>query len=290
MKTVRLSSPDDILDQLPQLEQEADYVVADGPGSNTETSRALLLRADLARGAVQSQHAGSTRLAQATKALKHAQDIRKGQPQALIVLSMVGKTYRLTQDMKDAAATLDLRWPRPPSRSSKFTPTRRDRAPSSGTWARAAARPPRKCAPCAVKPCRRRSPPKEPGGVPKPRWDERKRRGAMAARRPLVEGLKAENAVERALEEEFVYNSGPKKEPAPKPQPGAPAVETQAGKGRAESSAGRVPLTVRFRADYAAVLKRASLERQLQGIQPYTLQDILEEALEPWLRTHGYLS
>ena len=29
------------------------------------------------------------------------------QPRAVIVLSMVGKTYRLTQDMKDAAAALE---------------------------------------------------------------------------------------------------------------------------------------------------------------------------------------
>jgi len=111
----------------------------------------------------------------------------------------------------------------------------------------------------------------------------------MAARRPLVDGLKTENAVDRSLEEEFVYNGGPQSETATKPQPSAPASESGAGKGRAESSAGRVPLTVRFRADYAAALKRASLERQLQGIRPNTLQAILEEALEPWLRDHGCL-
>src|SRR5262245_20710923 len=46
VKTVRLENPDQILDQLPQLGQEADFVIADGPGSNTETSRALLLRTD----------------------------------------------------------------------------------------------------------------------------------------------------------------------------------------------------------------------------------------------------
>jgi chromosome partitioning protein len=109
MKTVRLSGPDEILDQLPQLEQEADFIVADGPGSNTETSRALLLRADLAVVPCKASMLEVRALAQATKALKHAQDIRKGQPKALIVLSMVGKTYRLTQDMKDAASTLHLR-------------------------------------------------------------------------------------------------------------------------------------------------------------------------------------
>ena len=47
-------------------------------------------------------------LAQATNVLRQAQDIRGGQPRAMIVLSMVGKTYRLTQDMKDAAAALEL--------------------------------------------------------------------------------------------------------------------------------------------------------------------------------------
>jgi hypothetical protein len=111
----------------------------------------------------------------------------------------------------------------------------------------------------------------------------------MAARRPLVEGLKTENVVDRSLEEQFVYNSSPKSETATKPQPSLPATEPGPGKGRAESSPARIPLTVRFRADYAAALKRASLERQLQGVLPNTLQDILEEALEPWLRSHGCL-
>ncbi|HEY7330669.1 MAG TPA: hypothetical protein VH592_23720 [Gemmataceae bacterium] len=111
----------------------------------------------------------------------------------------------------------------------------------------------------------------------------------MATRRQLVEGLKTQNAVDRSLEEQFVYNGGPKSEAATKPEPGAPATEPEAGKGRADSSPARVPLTVRFRADYAAALKRASLQRQLEGVRPNTLQDILEEALEPWLRKHGGL-
>jgi hypothetical protein len=44
------------------------------------------------------------------------------------------------------------------------------------------------------------------------------------------------------------------------------------------------------RADFALALKRASLERQLKAISPNTLQDILEEAIEPWLKANGYLS
>ncbi len=108
VKAVRLADPDEILDRLPALGQETDFVIADGPGSNTETSRALLLRADLAIVPCKASMLEVRALAQATNILRQAQDIRGGQPQALIVLSMVGKTYRLTQDMKDAAAALEL--------------------------------------------------------------------------------------------------------------------------------------------------------------------------------------
>jgi chromosome partitioning protein len=108
VQTVRLDDPDQILDQLPALGQQTDFVVADGPGSNTETSRALLLRADLAVVPCKASMLEVRALAQATNVLRQAQDIRGGQPRAVIVLSMVGKTYRLTQDMKDAAAALEL--------------------------------------------------------------------------------------------------------------------------------------------------------------------------------------
>jgi hypothetical protein len=50
-----------------------------------------------------------------------------------------------------------------------------------------------------------------------------------------------------------------------------------------------VPLTTRVRADFGAALKRASLERQLSGQYPNTVQDILEDALGPWLRANGYV-
>ncbi len=108
VKTVRLSDPDEILDRLPTLGQQTEFVVADGPGSNTETSRALLLRGDLALVPCKASMLEVRALAQATNVLRQAQDIRGGQPRAMIVLSMVGKTYRLTQDMKDAAAALEL--------------------------------------------------------------------------------------------------------------------------------------------------------------------------------------
>lgn len=108
VKAVRLDNPDVILNELPHLAQDADYVIADGPGSQTETSRALLLRADLAIVPCKASMLEVRALAKATEVLRQAQDIRGGIPKAVIVLSMVGKNYRLTKDMKDAAEALAL--------------------------------------------------------------------------------------------------------------------------------------------------------------------------------------
>lgn len=111
----------------------------------------------------------------------------------------------------------------------------------------------------------------------------------MAERRSLVEGIKPA-MIDRSLEERFVQ-TGKADLPPPAAAPSVSvAAEPRDGKGRAATTMSRVPLTTRIRADYAAALKRASLERQLHGVVPSTLQDILEEALQPWLHANGYLS
>ena len=120
----------------------------------------------------------------------------------------------------------------------------------------------------------------------------------MAERRPPIQGLKPAPEVAPDLEEQFVY--GKKAQPDRRtgqpdtsklndPTPAPPATAPAEPKNRPLPTQGRVPLTTRLRQDIAAALKRASLERQLAGVQPNSLQDILEEALEPWLKGNGYL-
>jgi uncharacterized protein YllA (UPF0747 family) len=95
-----------------------------------------------------------------------------------------------------------------------------------------------------------------------------------------VDGLKETLAVDAELEKAFVQGAkASRREPAAAT---APAMQSRA-------IPARVPLSTRIRGDYSAALKRASLERQLAGVEPYTLTDILEQAIEPWLRTNGYL-
>lgn len=108
VKTLCFRDPDAIINDLPALAQDTDYVVADGPGSLVETSRALLLVADAAIVPCKASMLEVRALDAATKVLRQAQKIRSGTPKAMIVLSMVGRNYRLTQDMRDAAAVLKL--------------------------------------------------------------------------------------------------------------------------------------------------------------------------------------
>jgi len=110
----------------------------------------------------------------------------------------------------------------------------------------------------------------------------------MNERKTLVEGLTGSG--ERSAEEEFVY-AGKSKAPQTPATAMPPIPETPAeGKLPTNNSVVRVPLTTRIRSDFALALKRASLQRQLSGVSPNTLQDILEDALEPWLRSNGYLN
>jgi hypothetical protein len=129
----------------------------------------------------------------------------------------------------------------------------------------------------------------------------------MAERRALIEGLTEDEGIDPKLAEEFIYERKPAKPPrssphAPEatppsaeapparlPLPQAVVAVAQVSTSSPLTGVGRVPVGARVRTELAAALKRASLERQLQGIQPNSVQDILEDALELWLHKHGLL-
>jgi hypothetical protein len=123
----------------------------------------------------------------------------------------------------------------------------------------------------------------------------------MAGRRTLVEGLKSRQKADRQKEESFVFEDKPPKPKARPPKatpPKAPAIAEEkpsaptapvSPPNSLQALAGRVPLTTRIRPELAQALKRASLERQLAQETPNTVQDIVEQALEPWLKDKGYL-
>ncbi len=107
----------------------------------------------------------------------------------------------------------------------------------------------------------------------------------MSQRRTLTAGLKTPAPpIDPNKEKEFVF--GPNSEAKPE----SPSRTSNDEKPPAAIAPARVPLSTRMRGDFAEALKTASLERQLKKIQPNSLTDILEEAVEPWLRKHGYLT
>jgi hypothetical protein len=111
----------------------------------------------------------------------------------------------------------------------------------------------------------------------------------MGERRALVDGLKQLSPeANPELAEQFVYGAKLKRA-APAKDPAAAPATPEPEKASLSQDRGRTPLTIRFRTPSAEALKRASLERQLKGTKPWLLQDIVEQAVEPWLRQNGYL-
>ncbi len=120
----------------------------------------------------------------------------------------------------------------------------------------------------------------------------------MAPRASLIDTLKRDQesppTVDPATEATFVRGPGTlQAAPAPT-SPAAPAASmppaAQPNPPQAAALApGLIPVNVRIRPDLAGALKTASLTRQLHGITPFCKREIVEQALETWLRAEGYL-
>ncbi len=106
----------------------------------------------------------------------------------------------------------------------------------------------------------------------------------MKERRPLTVGIDSPAPpVDLETARKFIHGDKAPADLASSPR------QSQKQTSSAAQTHSRVPISTRMRGDFAAALKRCSLERQLAGIEPNTLQDILEQAVEPWLKENGYI-
>ena len=101
----------------------------------------------------------------------------------------------------------------------------------------------------------------------------------MSQRRTLVTGLEETPDV-KTLERKFVFGE---KEESTDESKGKPETTSRPNDSVLPQYRGRVPLTTRCRPELASALKRASLKRQLEGKEPFHIQEIIEAALEKWL-------
>lgn len=93
-----IQSPDDLLEQLPNLLPNYDYLVIDGPASLSEATRAILFRSDLACIPVQPTGVDLRSASDAMRLVKQAQSVRGGLPKAVMFLSRAVKGTRLKEE------------------------------------------------------------------------------------------------------------------------------------------------------------------------------------------------
>lgn len=93
-----LQSPDEILEQLPDLSRNYDYVIVDGPASLSEATRAILFRCDVAVIPTQPTGVDLRSASDAMRLVKQAQSVRGGLPKALIFLSRAVKGTKLKEE------------------------------------------------------------------------------------------------------------------------------------------------------------------------------------------------
>lgn len=99
----------------------------------------------------------------------------------------------------------------------------------------------------------------------------------MAERRLIVEGMKVSDPKEETQQARELLRLS--KAIAPDSTPPIQPVQQIV----------RAPISSRMRTDFQAALKRASVENRLASKEPSSVQYILEQAVEPWLKQHGFL-
>jgi chromosome partitioning protein len=97
-----VQTPDDLLEQIPELAGSCDQLIVDGPASLAEATRAILFRADLAIVPVQPTGVDLRSASDAVRLVKQAQSVRGGPPAAAVFLSRAVKGTKL----KDEAIAL----------------------------------------------------------------------------------------------------------------------------------------------------------------------------------------
>lgn len=105
---MRLITPEDVLEQLPQLAAQADFLVVDGPAGLSEVTRAIFFMADLAILPCGPSVLDLRAVIDAVEVLKKIQQMRGGQPKTIIVPNKLQPQYRLSKELLETVRTFDM--------------------------------------------------------------------------------------------------------------------------------------------------------------------------------------
>jgi len=103
----RLTDPDDILDQLPVIDSQYDYLIVDGAGGLAEVQRATLLLANIIMIPIQPSFLDIDASEEMMKAVRRVRTIRKGEPKAYTFLTRTDSNTVLLRDAQDFLQTFD---------------------------------------------------------------------------------------------------------------------------------------------------------------------------------------
>ncbi len=93
-----IQSPDDLLEKLPGLSEQCDYVIVDGPAGLSEATRAILFRTDIAIVPCQPTGVDLRSASDAVRLIRQAQSVRSGPPKAAVFLSRAVKGTKLLEE------------------------------------------------------------------------------------------------------------------------------------------------------------------------------------------------
>lgn len=102
------SDPEGLFETLPKLSSKYDFVVVDGPGSLSETTKAILTRSDLALVPCQPSGLDLHSSNKILRFIRHAQELRGGQPRAALFLSRATKGTTLLREAQEVLLDRDI--------------------------------------------------------------------------------------------------------------------------------------------------------------------------------------
>jgi len=104
----RLQTPDDLLEQVPQLRTRFEHLIIDGPAGLSEVTRAILLVADLALLPCGPSVLDLRAAHEAIRVVKQAHAIRQGPPRAVLVPNKLQVQYRLSRELLETVKSLGV--------------------------------------------------------------------------------------------------------------------------------------------------------------------------------------
>lgn len=93
-----IQAPDVLLDELPLLREAYKWVIADGPAALSETTRALVLTADLVMVPCQPTGVDLESASDTVRLIQQAQRIRRGEPKAVMFVNRAIKGTKLKDE------------------------------------------------------------------------------------------------------------------------------------------------------------------------------------------------